>query len=349
MTVLLSNERESGAVEVRNRWYDAYIERMPVLDGKVAVVTGSNSGIGFWAANALAYRRCHVVLACRSVQKGTEAKDAILGRFPDASVEVMELDNMDLQSVKRFAGRFVQKHQTLDYLINNAGIMTRPHTLSKDGFDCQFQTNHLAHFLLTQQLWKTMMDTPGQSRVVQHSSAFHFLGGVEFDRHKTALPSFRFGFLGLQWFLIRVIFPLSGLHNMDRWLRYFMSKLCGVLFMKKLATKIQDERLQDKIISTACHPGYVSTKLLSQSAENWFGWKLWLYLVAQSAADGSLTLLEAVVGETTRNGDFWGPRFFAVGPPVRSVVRESGNSTSQADDLWLFSEECTKQPFIVQK
>ena len=205
--VLLEEEKSYGVVDLSNRWYDKYVESLPSLDDRVAIITGANSGMGFWAANAMAYKGCCVVLACRSLQKANAAKKEILRRFPDAHLDVMELDNMDFGSVRGFAQRFQRKYQRLDYLVNNAGIMTRPYTLSKNGFDCQFQTNHLAHFLLTKLLWNTMLQTPGQSRVVMHSSAFHFIGLVRFDRNQPEFPPYGWGILGLNLLMVMCCIP----------------------------------------------------------------------------------------------------------------------------------------------
>lgn len=133
-----SGEADHG-VTVENQWYDDWIKTMPDLTGKVAIVTGGNSGTGFWAAAALAGKGCQVVLACRSESKATAAKDEIVGLYPKAKVAVLVMDNMDLSTVRSFAKAFNQKYDRLDFLLNNAGIMAQPLIQSKDGFDIQFQ------------------------------------------------------------------------------------------------------------------------------------------------------------------------------------------------------------------
>ena len=120
-----SGEADHGVV-VKNQWYDGWIQDMPDLTGKVAIVTGGNSGTGFWAASALAGKGCTVVLACRNEAKANAAKKEILGYYPDAQVDVIVMDNMDLSSVKTFAATFDKKYDRLDYLLNNAGIMAQP-------------------------------------------------------------------------------------------------------------------------------------------------------------------------------------------------------------------------------
>mmetsp|Transcript_9486 Transcript_9486/g.21759 ORF Transcript_9486/g.21759 Transcript_9486/m.21759 type:complete len:150 (+) Transcript_9486:856-1305(+) len=143
----------------------------------------------------MACKGCAVVLACRSVERGKLAKEEILGRFPYAKLDVIRLDNLDLQSVRDFVKEFQSKYTKLHYLVNNAGIAAQPYGLSKDGLEVQFQTNHLAHFLLTQQLWNMLVNTPGQSRVVQHSSIFHKMGGTIFDKTRMQYPTHRVSIL----------------------------------------------------------------------------------------------------------------------------------------------------------
>jgi NAD(P)-dependent dehydrogenase (short-subunit alcohol dehydrogenase family) len=134
-----SGESAHG-VTVENQWYDEWIkEKIPDISDKVAVITGSNSGTGFWAANALASKGCTVVLACRNESKANAARDEILERFPEAKIDCIVLDNMDLSTVRSFAETFNSKYDRLDYLLNNAGIMAQALIKSKDGFDIQFQ------------------------------------------------------------------------------------------------------------------------------------------------------------------------------------------------------------------
>lgn len=133
----------SHSVVVPNQWYDDWIkENMPDLSGKVAIVTGSNSGTGFWAANALAGKGCTVVLACRSEEKATAAKTEIVGYYPDAKVDVMVMDNMELGTVRSFAPAYiflsskqVRKIGWTFYGTMLAGILAQPRIQSKDGLD----------------------------------------------------------------------------------------------------------------------------------------------------------------------------------------------------------------------
>ncbi len=121
---------------------------IPDLSGKNIIVTGGNSGLGFESVKAFAMKGADVVLASRSAEKGTKAREDIIKEFPDSRIEVMQLDLGDLESVRNFADEFSSKYKNFDILLNNAGIMMSPY-LKKDGFEGQLGTNHLGHFALT--------------------------------------------------------------------------------------------------------------------------------------------------------------------------------------------------------
>ncbi|RLD99044.1 MAG: short-chain dehydrogenase, partial [Bacteroidetes bacterium] len=125
------------------------IERISDLSGKVIIVTGGNSGLGYESVKAFAMKGADMVLASRSMEKGEEARAEILKDVPDGKIEVMQLDLGDLESVKNFASEFKLGHKKLDVLLNNAGIMMTPYFTTKDGFEAQLGTNHLGHFALT--------------------------------------------------------------------------------------------------------------------------------------------------------------------------------------------------------
>mmetsp|Transcript_12509 Transcript_12509/g.29011 ORF Transcript_12509/g.29011 Transcript_12509/m.29011 type:complete len:348 (+) Transcript_12509:84-1127(+) len=347
---MVRSDEKTDGVELANQWYDDWIKDLPDLTGKVAIITGSNSGTGFWAANAMAFKGCTVILACRSVEKGKHAKDEILGRYPEAKLDVMRLDNLDLDSVREFVKEFKSKYTELNYLVNNAGIMAQPYSLSKDGFEVQFQTNHLGHFLLTQQLWDMLVNTPGESRVVQHSSAVHKLGSPIFDKTKMEAPTYSVGFLWFNVFLWHVIMPfVFGMKPIDNWMRYGVSKLCNVLFMRDLKKKIEHKKLSDKVLSTACHPGYASTQLQLKAADSMQNWKSMNQGYAQSAADGSMPLLMATCGHGVKNGDYIGPSNAGEMKGLPKVVSVGGNGKDEAqgNELWEYSEECLDSIFEI--
>mmetsp|Transcript_57155 Transcript_57155/g.139329 ORF Transcript_57155/g.139329 Transcript_57155/m.139329 type:complete len:348 (+) Transcript_57155:536-1579(+) len=343
-----SDEANHGVV-VENQWYDDWIEtNVPDLTGKVAIITGSNSGTGFWTANALAKKGCTVILACRNAQKAEAAKTEILERFPSAKIDVIGvLDNMDLSTVRSFAETFNKKYDRLDLLLNNAGIMAQPKIESKDGYDIQFQTNHLSHFLLTKLLWTKLVETPGESRVVQHSSSAHDLGSPRFDSFKVNDPTYDWGFLGINSLLWNVMLPIMGLKPVDNWMRYGSSKLCNVLFAKELARKIEASSTTSSVLSLACHPGYANTNLQNAAKDSMNNWEKMNSGNAQSAADGSLPLLMAAVGTDIKQGDYTGPEKTMKGPPIVTPVKGNGDNKAMAEDLWTFSEKCIKESFDV--
>ncbi len=125
---------------------------IPSQDGRVAVVTGANSGLGYHTARALAMKGARVIMACRNIKKGEEAKDRILSEGPGVEPEVWVLDLADLDSVKSFAEKYNSSFGRIDLLINNAGLMAIPYGKTNDGFEMQFGVNHLGHFALTARL-----------------------------------------------------------------------------------------------------------------------------------------------------------------------------------------------------
>ena len=153
---------------------------IPDQTGRVAVITGANTGLGYETATELAGSGAHVVLAVRNLDKGKAAADLISRRFPGAAVSVQELDLTSLESVHDAAAELKAKHDGIDLLINNAGVMMTPKATTKDGFELQFGTNHLGHFALTGLLLQRLVAAPG-SRVVTVSSIGHKLGRLHFD------------------------------------------------------------------------------------------------------------------------------------------------------------------------
>ena len=155
---------------------------IPDLIGKVAIVTGANSGIGYETAKALAEKGATVVMACRNRDKARAAVENIQRDVPNAQLPIIRLDLADLESVLDFAAQFESRYDRLDLLINNAGVMIPPYTRTRDGFELQFGANHLGHFALTGLLMDTLLDTPG-SRIVNVSSSAHRMGSgtIEFD------------------------------------------------------------------------------------------------------------------------------------------------------------------------
>uniref|UniRef100_A0A7R9WMX8 Uncharacterized protein n=1 Tax=Craspedostauros australis TaxID=1486917 RepID=A0A7R9WMX8_9STRA len=343
-----SDEANHGFT-VPNVHYDAWIkDNIPDMTGKVAIITGANSGTGFWAAAALASKHCTIVMACRNEKKAAHAKAEIMDLHKGAMIDIIRMDNMDLASVRSFAKKFNAKYDRLDLLLNNAGVMAQQLVESKDGHDIQFQTNHLSHFLLTKLLWDKLVKTDGQARVINHSSMFHHLMGTTFDRNRMEKPTYTYGIFGKNVVINWIFFPMFvGFAMHDRWARYGMSKLCNVLFTLGLKERIQKQDMTDEIIALTCHPGIASTNLHNVAGDAYPNWKIVGRDYAQSAADGSLPLLMAAVSEGASNGDFYGPASSGEdkGPPRKTQAFGNGNDANLASELWDYSEECIEEDF----
>jgi len=304
------------------RWAIADI---PVQSGRVAIVTGANSGLGSESALALAAKGAHVVLACRDAAKAQSALQAIRAASPAVSVEAMALDLASLASVRAFAEAFVAQHERLDLLCNNAGVMAIPHRRTTDGFEMQFGTNHLGHFALTGLLLPHLLDTPG-ARVVSVSSSAHRPGKIHWD-------------------------DLQLERSYRNWRAYAQSKLANLLFAFELDRRLR--KAGTSVISVAAHPGYAATNLQSVGArmagsrvlERLF--EVANRLIAQSAAMGALPTLYAATAPEVQGGDYFGPASLGEmwGHPRK--VRSSARSKDLADAarLWKLSEALTDVRF----
>ena len=265
-----------------SHWTERDISEQP---GKLAVVTGANSGIGYEAARSLAAKGAHVVLAVRSMHKGQDAAETIRRAVPTATVEVMALDLSDLSSVRAFAEQFARQHTTLPLLINNAGVMALPYRRTADGFEMQFGTNHLGHFAVTGLLLPLLLAARG-ARVVNVSSSAHQFGTIDFDN-------------------------LDGRKSYRPWMAYGQSKLANLLFTYELQRRFRDAGAD--AIAVGCHPGYATTNLqtagprMSGSRIGAAVMELNNRLVGQSAADGALPTLYAATAPDVRGGDYIGP------------------------------------------
>ena len=294
---------------------------IPSLAGRVAVVTGANSGLGFETATALAGAGARVVLACRDQAKGADALDRLRRVRPDAEVELGELDLADLASVRKFATAFSEAYDGLDILVNNAGVMAIPRRETADGFEMQFGTNHLGHFALTGLLLDRLLAVPG-ARVVTVSSLMAKVGRVRFV-------------------------DLDGSRHYGAWSAYGQSKLANQLFTLELDRRAT--RTGSELVSVAAHPGYAATNLQSVAPqmtgsglmERMTRWGN--ALLAQSAADGALPSLFAATSPTVVGGSFFGPDrlFGARGHPTSAPFARAARDPGAARRLWAVSEQLT--------
>ena len=285
---------------------------LPDLSGKTIIVTGGNSGIGYEAALELAGKGARVTLACRGREKAARAAESIRKVCPDSSVEPMRLDLASLASVREFTAAFADKHQTLDVLCNNAGVMALPYRKPEDGFEMQFGTNHLGHVAFTVQLLPSLVATEG-SRVVNVWRNAQDLG--ELNR------------ADVQWT------ERPGKRSAS----YSASKIANMLFTLELQRRLQDAGVST--IAAACHPGYTSTNLQRNS------WLLrWLNpILCMEPWQGALPTLYAAVSRDVEGGGYYGPNGFRHlrGYPAPDKPAEVSTDADAAKRLWELSEELT--------
>jgi NAD(P)-dependent dehydrogenase (short-subunit alcohol dehydrogenase family) len=281
--------------------------------GRVAVITGANTGLGYETATALAAHGAHVVLAVRNLDKGKDAALLIGRRYPSSSVALQELDLTSLESVRAAAAQLRSDHDRIDLLINNAGVMFTSESTTKDGFELQLGTNHLGHFALTGLLLDRLLGAPG-SRVVAVSSTAHRSGRIRFD--------------DLQWH--------RGYSAVGA---YAQSKLANLLFTYELQRRLADT----KTIAVAAHPGVSKTEL----DRNTSAWLRLLTntsgLIAQDAAMGALPTLRAATAVGVAGGQYFGPGGLGHVRGYPKVVRSSRRShdVEAQKRLWTVSEKLT--------
>ena len=305
-----------------DKWTRAQI---PDQHGRVAVVTGANSGIGFVTARELARAGARVVLAVRNAERGEAAARGIVSAVPNAELEVGSLDLSSLDSVRGFAQWFEREHEGLDLLINNAGLITVSPRMTVDGFELQFGTNHLGHFALTGLLLGRMGGRT-EARVVTVSGTFHRMGRINFD-------------------------DLQAERGYRRWRAfraYSQSKLANLLFAFELDRRLRAAR--SAIRSLAAHPGYAATNL---SAAAPMPDRLFMAfsnrIFAQSAEMGALPTLYAATYPGLESGAHIGPdRFFeARGYPKPVGASAAARDEAVARKLWEVSEELTRVTFRI--
>jgi len=300
-----------------SKWTEADV---PDQTGRVAVVTGSNTGLGFETARVLAARGAHVVLAVRDTEKGNAAAAKLVGTTPRADVKVQPLDLGLLQSVRTAAEELKATYPRIDLLINNAGVMyPSPRQTTKDGFELQFGTNHLGHFALTGLLLDHLLPVAG-SRVVTVSSVGHRIrAAIHFD-------------------------DLQFERSYDRVVAYGQSKLSNLLFTYELQRRLAAKN--EPTIALAAHPGLADTEL----GRHLPAVLRPLYpLVSQGSAKSALTTLRAATDPTAQGGQYYGPDGFRETQGHPKLTQSSKQSYDQELQrrLWTVSEELTGVSFPV--
>jgi NAD(P)-dependent dehydrogenase (short-subunit alcohol dehydrogenase family) len=291
------------------------------LTGRVALVTGANSGIGYETARGLAEHGAHVIMACRNGEKAGQARDKLEGELDRSSLELLDLDLADLTSVRQAAAAVLSGHARLDVLVNNAGVMGAPYRQTADGFELQMASNHLGHFALTGLLLDRIVTTE-RSRIVSVSSNMHRVGSLHLD-------------------------DVAGSTAHNTWLTYGATKLANLLFVAELAGRLASAGLHT--MAVAAHPGWARSNLAENGARLGGGRgrrklaRAAGTTLGQSTAAGALPVLCAATSASIRSGQYIGPAhlFGLYGPP--RVVRPSARArdAALAAALWRASEELT--------
>ncbi|GIX29729.1 MAG: short-chain dehydrogenase [Porticoccaceae bacterium] len=293
----------------RRRWSPL---DLPEQRGRVAVVTGANSGLGLETARALAALGFRVVLAVRDRERGKAAARAIARGVQGADLRVAKLDLASLASVVRFADRLLARESRLDLLVNNAGVMAVPYGRTADGFERHLGINHLGHFALTAALFDLLAATPG-ARVVTVSSLAHRVGALDFA--------------DLHWQRRRY----------RRMQAYADSKLANLLFAFELARRLAASEYL--LLSVAAHPGWSATRL--QRHLPWL--RIANPLLGQSPARGALPVLRAALDPEAGNGAYYGPEGIGElwGAPRPVAAHRRAHDPETARRLWEVSEQLT--------
>jgi protochlorophyllide reductase len=300
---------------------------IPDQTGRTALITGANSGIGLRTVQVLAEHGARVLLACRSADRGATAVRTVTDAVPTAKAELVPLDLADLRSVHAAAEQVrALTGDSLDLLVNNAGVMMTPKRTTVDGFELQFGTNHLGHAALTWLLMPALRARPG-ARVVTLSSTAARAGKVDLAdlnfEHRRYLPTSAYG----------------------------QAKLANLLFALELDRRARKAGLD--LVSVAAHPGYAATSLVSNMAGSrdtgpltsmiaFFG-ELGGRYFAQSIPAGALPMLYAATSPDVRGGDYYGPdgMFEIRGLPGRATISRLASNTGLAAQLWDRTAELT--------
>ena len=292
-------------------------EDIPSLEGRVALVTGANSGLGLESVRALAARGATVILACRSRSRA-EASQSQLQKQGLLRLELLDLDLADLNSVEAAATAVGQRYGRLDLLLNNAGVMAPPRTLTAQGHELQFGVNHLGHMALTQRLLPLMEGQP-DPRVVTVTSGAQYFGRIRWND-----PSWS--------------------SDYDRYGAYGQSKLANVMFALELEAQLRQRH--SNVRSLAAHPGIARTELQPTALANGgnraeaLAYRL-MDPLFQSAAMGALPQLHAATATSAQGGEHYGPGGWGGlrGYPALCRLAPAALDPEQRKRLWALSEE----------
>ena len=293
------------------------VDDMPSQEGRIAVVTGANIGLGLETCRALAQKGATVVMACRSRSRGETARRQLLDEGL-TGLDLLEMDLADLRSVDRAIDVLNDQYGHLDLLLNNAGVMAPPRQLSPQGHELQFAVNHLGHMALTQGL-QPLMAAQTDARIVTVTSGAQYFGTIRWD-------------------------DLNWSQGYDRYGAYGQSKLANVMFALELHNRLQDDNSAVK--SLAAHPGIARTNLQPAAlASGGNRWEALAYRLMdplfQSAEMGALPQLHAATAPSAQSGEHYGPSQFGGlrGSPGQCRIAPTALDPSQRKRLWALSEQ----------
>ncbi len=284
------------------------------LSGKTAIVTGSNTGIGYETALDLYQKGAKVYVACRSEEKALSAIERMKAQGGTGELVYGHLDLASLSSVKGFSERVLATESRLDLLINNAGIMIPPPSKTEDGFEVQFGVNFIGHFVLTGHLFNLLESTKG-SRVVTLSSIAHRGASIDFDN-------------------------LCLEKEYSNWREYGQSKLADIIFALEFEKRLRNNGCQ--ILSLAAHPGFSKTDLQKNMDKNMLA-----SLDLMTAKDGAQPTLAACLREDAEGGQYWGPDGpnEQKGKPALAKVDAAALDQNLNAKLWGWAKETTEASF----
>ncbi|TMW65983.1 hypothetical protein Poli38472_003748 [Pythium oligandrum] len=320
----------SHMTPVPPRWDET---QLPDIQGKIVLITGAGTGIGFHTALELARRGAHVVLACHIEAQGRDAEAAINTEIANTvnanagRAEFMLLDVSSLASVEAFTKAFMNKFSRLDVLVHNAGISTRKYNLSADGYEAMFATNYLGHFALTARLFDSLKQSE-DARIIMVSSMLH--RSVKFDVNQLMMPESTYDCIQV----------------------YRRTKLYMMLFTYEMNRRLCAKKITN-VIAVAVHPGIVSTHIMTLDVSDYDIFtrlSFWLsYKVMHTADRGALCTLYAAAMPGVQGGDFYGPDtlFEIYGHPKHCEPSAAALSEEDAGLLWAKSEGLAKLIFDV--
>jgi len=309
----LFNERGVIPLFHREEPWGFQVHQIPDLSGKIVVVTGANSGLGYWTAYHLANKNAMIVMAVRDENKGNDARSRILADIPNAKIDIMKLDLADLESVKNFAESYLQSYDSLHSLILNAGVLDPPFTLSKQGLELQFAVNHLGHFYLTTLLLEILKASkPATVSVVSSSS--HYRATELLNNTQLLNDKVKYG---------EKKFPAG---------HYAHSKLCNIYFMQELARKMEGTG----VLVNAVYPGLVSSSIarhFMSEADIERAGKMYLWHPRDAALTQIYTSLSKEIFEQNTSGKYFHPIARVQVPSMLSQDEENQKA------LWKWSLE----------